>query len=158
MKILHHALIILGAIIISSCQTKTDNSKTEDKNSEFSNNKTQSNLDTSSVSSNKMIETNVLSNVEIGTNPEKTMTHNEALAYCESLGDGWRMPNREEMRAIYEIKDSLGFFGYYFWTSELADNESAWYQYMGKGGTQHITPMNGEKFVWPIRDKNHKRK
>lgn len=153
MKTLNHALIIWGVIIISSCQTKTENSVIEGENSEFSNNKTQSNLDTSLVLSNKMIETNVLSNVEVGTNPEKTMTHNEALKYCESLGEGWRIPNRAEMRAIYEIKDSLSFFGYYFWTSELADNESAWYQYMGESGIQHITPINSEKFVWPIRDK-----
>lgn len=95
----------------------------------------------------------VLSNIEIGTNPRITMTYEEAKIHCESLGNGWRMPNRQEMYAIYEVKDSIGFFGYYFWTSELAKNGKAWYQYMGKGGTQHDVAINSKKFVWPIRER-----
>jgi hypothetical protein len=96
---------------------------------------------------------NFLSNIEIGTNPKNTMTFEEAKTYCQSLGNGWRIPDRQEMYALYEIKDSIGFFGYYFWTSELANSEEAWYQYMGKGGSQHAVPINSAKFVWPIREK-----
>lgn len=154
MRLLNITFIILGVIIFYCCQTaENENSIGKDKINESSQNQIESKQDTNLVSYPKEMEKGVLSNIEVGTNPEKTMTHNEALAYCESLGDGWRMPNREEMQAIYEIKDSIGFFGYYFWTSELASEGKAWYQYMGKDGKQLETPIDTEKFVWPIRDK-----
>jgi len=38
------------------------------------------------------------------------MTYDEAVKACSKLGDGWRLPTKEEMEKIYENKDMLGGF------------------------------------------------
>lgn len=54
---------------------------------------------------------------------QKTIAYEEAKTYCQSLGNGWRIPYRKEMYAVYKITDSIGFRGYYFLTSEGANKE-----------------------------------
>lgn len=38
------------------------------------------------------------------------MTYDEAVRACSKLGEGWRLPTKEEMEEIYENKDMLGGF------------------------------------------------
>lgn len=46
------------------------------------------------------------------------MTWDEAVKACEALGDGWRLPNKEELAWMYEHKDEIGGFGEgWFWSS-----------------------------------------
>jgi serine/threonine protein kinase len=101
---------------------------------------------------NKANSREILNKIVLGDRSNKTITYEEAKKYCESLGSNWRMPNRKEMRAIYEFKDSIGFFGYYYWTSDLATKDKAWYQYM-YDGTQIAVPLSNLNFVWPVKNR-----
>ena len=70
------------------------------------------------------------------------MTYDEAVKTCSKLGDGWRLPTKEEMEEIYENKNMLGGFispiyvsdntefsidnNVYYWTSSSYGSEYVW--------------------------------
>jgi hypothetical protein len=45
----------------------------------------------------------------------------DAKKACESLGDGWRMPTKDELNILYQNKDKIGGFdsrgGISYWSS-----------------------------------------
>jgi len=60
--------------------------------------------------------------------PEK-MTWEGALDACNKLGEGWRVPNRDELNTLYQNKDKIGGFAdYYYWSSSEAGDNVAWDQ------------------------------
>ena len=70
------------------------------------------------------------------------MTYDEAVRACSKLGEGWRLPTKEEMEEIYENKDMLGGFispiyvsdnskfstdnNVYYWSSSSYESEYVW--------------------------------
>ena len=44
--------------------------------------------------------------IEIGQESEFEMSYNEALMYCFCLGDGWRLPTKEEYFDHAEFRDA----------------------------------------------------
>ena len=57
------------------------------------------------------------------------MTWNEAKEACVNLGDGWRLPTKDELNLIYENKDVVGgFANNYYWSSTELGNDGAWVQ------------------------------
>ena len=70
------------------------------------------------------------------------MTYDEAARACSKLGEGWRLPTKEEMEEIYENKDMLGGFispiyvsdnskfstdnNVYYWSSSSYESEYVW--------------------------------
>lgn len=50
-----------------------------------------------------IIETNKKLNIEIRETSNNAMSYDEAVLYCFLLGDGWRMPTREEYRQVHSI-------------------------------------------------------
>ena len=53
----------------------------------------------------------------------------DAKKICEKLGDGWRLPTREELHLMWLNKDSIGgFAAAYYWSSSEGSNGNAWYQ------------------------------
>ena len=57
-----------------------------------------------------------------------------AKKVCENLGDGWRLPTREELHLIWLNKESIGgFAAAYYWSSSESSNFSAWSQYFFNG-------------------------
>lgn len=59
----------------------------------------------------------------------------EAKEYCESLGNGWEMPNRVVSLLMYgnkEVRKTLKEDAYY-WTSEENSSTSAWLQHSPSG-------------------------
>ena len=70
------------------------------------------------------------------------MTYDEAVKACSKLGDGWRLPTKEEMEKIYENKDMLGGFvspiyvsdnaefsidnNVYYWSSSSYGSDYVW--------------------------------
>jgi len=57
------------------------------------------------------------------------MTWNEAKEACVNLGDGWRLPTKDELNLIYENKDVVGgFASNYYWSSTELGNDGAWVQ------------------------------
>lgn len=66
--------------------------------------------------------------------PDRDTSWNAAEEWVNSLGDDWRMPTRDELRALYDSGitfDNWGPFhnsGYCIWTGEH-DSHHAWYCY-----------------------------
>jgi len=70
------------------------------------------------------------------------MTYDEAVRACSKLGDGWRLPTKEEMEEIYKNKDMLGGFisliyvsdntefsidnNVYYWSSSSYGSDYVW--------------------------------
>lgn len=58
----------------------------------------------------------------------------EAKRACKDLGEGWRLPTKEELNEMHKKKDVVGGFantGY--WSSTEADASNAWNQYFFSG-------------------------
>ena len=47
--------------------------------------------------------------LEIGKPSYVRMTYSEAIMYCFCLGNGWRLPTRDEL-----AKNKFSFFGYWY--------------------------------------------
>jgi hypothetical protein len=53
---------------------------------------------------------------------------------CADLGDGWRLPTKDELNLLYKNKEKIGgFANNYYWSSTEVDNNYAWFQYFGSG-------------------------
>ena len=45
------------------------------------------------------------------------LSFDDAKKYCESLGDGWRLPTRKEQLEMYDYKEELGLKHSIYWSS-----------------------------------------
>lgn len=82
---------------------------------------------------------------------EGRYTWSEAKKACEALGEGWRLPTKEELNEMYKKRDVVGGFansGY--WSSTGSDNGSAWLQYF-YGGGQYGDYKSNYFFVRAVR-------
>ncbi len=62
------------------------------------------------------------------------MNWHEAVEACKKLGQGWRLPTKDELNMFYENKEEVGGFDYLnYWSSTEVDYVSAWRQYFGSG-------------------------
>ena len=84
--------------------------------------------------------------------PEKPMTWDEAVEYAKSLGDGWRLPTKEELEKAYVGKVEEFYFRKY-WSLSVAhlDNLNAWYVDFSDG-VGHYYYKAGSVFVRCIRE------
>ena len=84
--------------------------------------------------------------------PEKPMTWHEAVEYAKSLGDGWRLPTKEELEKAYVGKVE-GFKSDGYWSLSVAhlDTLNAWYVDFSDG-VGHYYYKAGGVFVRCIRE------
>ncbi len=81
------------------------------------------------------------------TNAPTEMTWDEAHEYCASLGDGWRLPTKEELNEMYLNKDEIGGFGEtWLWSSSQSNSGGAWDQdfsvgFRGYGGKDIVNSV-----------------
>ena len=56
------------------------------------------------------------------------MNRQEASEACESLGEGWRLPSKEELNILYQNKKKIGGFAkeIYWSSSEHTKADSGW--------------------------------
>lgn len=59
-------------------------------------------------------------------------TWEDAKEACAKLGDGWRLPTREELHLMWLNKDN-SFAAAYYWSSSEGDTSIAWLQYFVDG-------------------------
>jgi hypothetical protein len=61
-----------------------------------------------------------IGNLEVMTEDfENKMKWMDAIKACESLGDGWRLPTKEELNILYENKGKIGGFVFsQYWSSK----------------------------------------
>ena len=76
-----------------------------------------------------------IGNLEVMTEDlEGKMTWEDAMKACADLGDGWRLPTKDELNTLYQNKDKIGGFADYgYWSSTELDNDYAWLQYFFNG-------------------------
>lgn len=62
------------------------------------------------------------------------MMWDDANKTCAALGDGWRLPTKDELDTMYINKDKIGgFSNNFYWSSKESDNYLACYQYFSNG-------------------------
>jgi len=59
---------------------------------------------------NKSIEFITIDQLDIATKDLGFFNSKQADIACQKLGDGWRLPNEDELNVIYEQNDKLGTF------------------------------------------------
>ena len=85
--------------------------------------------------------------------PMLLMDWYEAMEACADLGDGWRLPTKDELNVLYENKDKIGFFrsrnGY--WSSTEEGEHYAWAQDFDGGYQGRIQNYGGMCYVRAVR-------
>ena len=67
----------------------------------------------------------------------KEMTWYDAKKACTDLGNGWRLPTKDELNLLYINKDKIGGFpNFGCWSSTEFSNDFAWGQYFIGFGNQ----------------------
>ena len=70
-----------------------------------------------------------IGNLEVMTEDLGNMNWDDAVKACADLGDGWRLPTKDELNILYENKDKIGGFATkYYWSSTEVVNYNAWGQ------------------------------
>jgi len=85
----------------------------------------------------------------------------EAVKVVDALGDGWRLPTKDELDQVYPKRDELdeiyqtteecgGFGDYFYWTSAEYVAYSAWYRDFSYGDQNSFGNQNRFR-VRPVR-------
>jgi len=76
-----------------------------------------------------------IGNLEVAQNDfPKEMTWYDAKKACTDLGNGWRLPTKDELNLLYINKDKIGGFASdYCWSSTEFNSSTAWKQYFDNG-------------------------
>ncbi len=100
--------------------------------------------------SSKIIGTPIkIGNLEVAQNDfPKTMNWNDANSACEGLGNGWRLPTKDELNLMYLNKDKIGGFADdLYWSSTVSLKSLAWGQFFYRGGTSSFNKDDPNKYV-----------
>lgn len=90
-----------------------------------------------------------LGNLEVAQNDlPKEINWNVATKECTNLGDGWRLPTKDELNTLYENKDKIGGFARNsYWSSSKCSGDEMWYQSFINGGQASY----GKKYKGSVR-------
>ena len=95
-----------------------------------------------------------IGNIEIAQYdfPEQ-MNWKDANKACAELGDGWRLPTKDELNTLYQNKNEIGNFSEdkQYWSSTLSwYSDYMWLQYFDDG-SQKFTSKNVMYYVRAVR-------
>ena len=95
-----------------------------------------------------------IGNLEVMTEDlEGSMKWDEALRVCADLGDGWRLPTKEELKMLYENRDKIGGFADYgYWSSTESGSSDAWLRSFVMADNQFAAPKSFAGSVRAVRD------
>lgn len=86
------------------------------------------------------------------------MTWKEAKTVCDSLGNGWRLPNLEELNILYRNQQTIGGFAKcpdcYYWSNRIIkkDETIGWFKDFDKGHIIFQPRNNPKKRVRIVRN------
>jgi hypothetical protein len=92
--------------------------------------------------------------LEFEVYPEDLGEHNweDAKKVCEELGDGWRLPTREELHLMWLNRENIGgFAAAYYWSSSELNSNIAWNQNFNYGSQNNYYKSN-TYYVHAVRD------
>ncbi len=76
----------------------------------------------------------------------------DAKKACNELGDGWRLPTKDELNLLYKNKLSIGGFkDYPYWSSTEYDSDQAWYQIFDNGRQVYYQKAQFPVYVRVVR-------
>lgn len=81
------------------------------------------------------------------------VTFDVALDMCNNLGDGWRLPTKDELIEMFEMqkRNEITFGNYGCWGSDKDDNEMVWSLGFLTGNI-YLNPTTNLNLVRPVRD------
>ena len=82
------------------------------------------------------------------------MTWEEAKRACNELGSGWRLPNKQELKEIYEQLHEKGqgnFKAAYYWSSTEYGFDYAWLFTFANGDANSSSGKNLAYYVRAVR-------
>ena len=85
--------------------------------------------------------------------PKDLGKHNweDAKKACENLGNGWRLPTREELHLMWINRESIGSFAAaYYWSSSEGSYSNAWGQ-LFNDGDHYLSYKNYAYYVRAVR-------
>ena len=91
--------------------------------------------------SNKIIGTPIRIGIEVAQNDFPTqMILDDAVKACTDLGNGWRLPTKDELNLMYLNKDKIGCFQFIYWSSTKGEGDDidAWWLQNFKYGWQFL--------------------
>ena len=101
------------------------------------------------------VSTIKIDNLEVMTEDlESTYTWDDAMKACAVLGDGWRLPTKDELNLLYENKEKIGGFAInYYWSSTENGNNKygAWKQDFDVGGQISVGKGDPRPYVRAVR-------
>lgn len=81
---------------------------------------------------------------------EMYMTWDEANTYCVNLGNGWRLPTKEELLRLFN--HSRNKFGNYGCWGDRFDSQYCW-SVGFKTGNVYLNPSTNKNYLIPVRSK-----
>ena len=90
--------------------------------------------------------------LEVMTKDLGEMNWEEAKKACENLGDGWRLPTKDEWCKIYKLKGKIGEFEKIYWSSTEDSNSTAWFFSFVVGGARYGLNKTETEQVRAVRD------
>lgn len=88
--------------------------------------------------------------IELYANTIETyMTWEEADKYCVELGDGWRLPTKDELISLFN-NDANKFGNYGCWGDKF-NSDYAW-SVGFKTGNVYLNPINNVNYLIPVKD------
>ena len=85
---------------------------------------------------------------------DSSYTWNDANQICEGLGDGWRLPNLDELKLIFKNRKQIGGFKRdSYWTSDIhVEKITAFEIYFNYQGFQDVSPFTSKLSVRAVRN------
>lgn len=96
----------------------------------------------------------IINNLEVFRNDlPGTMRWSDALNSGNKIGEGWRLPTKDELIILYKNKSKIGRFeNNYYWTSTIESNKDVSFVDFSTGNNYTIKPLNRDKaFVRLVR-------
>ena len=104
------------------------------------------------LSINVFAQSTVKIGIEVMTEDLGKMTWEDAMKACADLGDGWRLPTKDELNMMYENKDKIGgFTNDFYWSSSELDINAAWGQSFSNGFSTNGGKYGSENYVRAVR-------
>ena len=80
------------------------------------------------------------------------MNWEDAKTACEALGDGWRLPTKDELNILFKNKRKIGGFAVGYYWSSTENYADAWKQFFHGSGTQTGGRKMSYSSVRAVRD------
>ena len=81
-----------------------------------------------------------------------SMNWADAIKACEALGDGWKLPTKDQLNTLYKNKEKIGGFANdAYWSATNNGDYDAWRQYFSDGD-QVLSKKEAVGYVRAIRE------